>query len=232
MKVYYRLIVDIMKVEIIDTFDGSHTLFVPELNEHYHSIYGAITESKHVFIENGFYKIKKREINIIEMGFGTGLNALLTLIEAIKSKINVYYYSIDSNPLNTEIINKLNYINRINGGEELKSIYKKFHECKWNEDCKINEYFILHKKFMDIISENPEGEFDLVDYDAFAPSKQPELWTDLVLKKFYMIMRHGGILTTYCASGSVKRTLRNIGFEVIVLPGPPGKREMINAIKK
>jgi len=220
-----------MKIELKITNDGSSTLYVPQLNEHYHSIHGAITESLHVFIKNGFYKIYKPKIDIIEMGFGTGLNAFLTFLETLKQKIFVYYYSIDLFPLNEYLFKKLNYIEVMNIDKNIKKYFYKFHECEWNKDYVVNDYFVLHKRLIDITAKNPEGKFDIVYYDAFAPSKQPEVWSEEVLKKFYNVMRCKGIFTTYCASGKVKRALHNIGFEVNVLPGPPNKREMINAIK-
>lgn len=220
-----------MKVELVITKDGSSTLYVPELNEHYHSVHGAIFESLHVFIENGFRKIKKQEIRVIEMGFGTGLNAFLTFIESTRNKVKVYYNSLDMFPLNKDVYDKLNYIEILQVDDYLKVFFKKFHEYTWNKEHKVNDYFILRKSLLDVTKNEIYGEYDIVYYDAFAPSKQPEVWSEEVLKKFYNVLCKGGILTTYCASGKVKRTLQNIGFEVQTLPGPPNKREMINAIK-
>lgn len=220
-----------MKVELVITQDGSSTLYVPELNEHYHSVHGAITESLHVFIENGFKKINKPEVKIIEMGFGTGLNVFLTFVESSKRKVKVYYNSIDLFPLEKEVVDNLNYTDILQLDDSLKDVYKKFHEYLWNEEYKVNDYFVFRKSLIDVTQNDINGEYDIVYYDAFAPSKQPEVWSEEVLKKFYNILCKGGILTTYCASGKVKRTLQNIGFEVQTLPGPPNKREMINAIK-
>jgi tRNA U34 5-methylaminomethyl-2-thiouridine-forming methyltransferase MnmC len=216
--------------KIIMTSDGSHTIFVPELNEHYHSIHGAVQESTIVFIRNGFEFCKADPVNILEIGFGTGLNALLTAISDFHNERKVYYTSIEKYPLPENLIQNLNHFSF--AGAKGKQIFDSIHCSKWGFFGKITESFYLKKIECDLIMDNIEGKFDLVYFDAFGPDKQPEMWTIDVLKKIAEVTVASGILVTYSAKGEVKRTLKACGFDVNLLPGPPGKRQMIRAVRQ
>ncbi len=213
------------------TADGSHTLYVKDLNETYHSINGAIQESKHIFINAGFNYLKKPQLKILEVGFGTGLNAFLTLLECIKTKTKIDYTTIETFPLANKIIEQLNYTT------ELKSILKEtklfhlLHQVAWERYQKITSNFQLNKIKVELNNYQTIEQFDLVYFDAFAPQVQPDMWTKSIFEKVYDLMSEGGILVTYCAKGSVKRTLIEVGFNIENLPGPPGKREITRARK-
>jgi len=218
--------------KLIITEDGSHTLFVPSLNEHYHSTYGAVNESMHVFITNGFRNIiqNHEKINILEVGFGTGLNALLTLSEATKNKIQVHYSAYELYPLPYEIYSQLNYAEFLKNNS--LSDFIKLHKAAPSIDVQISEHFTLHKIIENISELKTEKEkYHLVYFDAFAPDIQPELWTKNIFDQIINAMFSGGILTTYCAKGSVKRVLKEVGFVITNPPGPKGKREMTVAVK-
>jgi tRNA U34 5-methylaminomethyl-2-thiouridine-forming methyltransferase MnmC len=216
--------------EIQETTDGSHTIFVPELNEHYHSIHGAVQESKHIFINSGFRFCKADPINIFEVGFGTGLNALLTAINCIEGNRAVYYTSIEKFPLESEVINSLNHHHF--AGEAGLEIYKSIHSAAWNSKVTICKNFHLTKINGDFTIDALPGWFDLIYFDAFGPDKQPEMWTSEMFAKIASVTNNKGILVTYSAKGEVKRNLKACGFEVSLIPGPPGKRQIIRAIKK
>lgn len=222
---------DILKKEIIKTKDGSNTIFVPEFNETYHSIHGAVQESFHVFIRSGLKFITQlNNINVLEVGFGTGLNALLSFIDSEDSTRNIKYTSLEAYPLNWDLVSKLNYIDIIFNGK-YSEIFKKIHKCDWESFYVLSPHFSLRKhnvKLQNILFDN---EFDIVYFDAFAPRVQSELWTEQIFISIYKSLKPGGILVTYCAKGSVKRALRYVGFELQSIPGPPGKREMSRAIK-
>lgn len=217
------------KVLLESTADGSHTLYVPELDEHYHSTNGAVQESTHVFIESGLKLIRKSNINILEIGFGTGLNALLTLKNQEKKTIN--YFTFELYPLPFSIAEKLNYVNCID--ENLSDSFIKMHQQKWNETSNISENFSLTKILDDfsLLAYNHKQVYDLIYFDAFAPNKQEEMWTQTIFDHLYSITNSAGILVTYCAKGSVRRMLQSAGYRVERLPGPPGKREMLRATK-
>lgn len=220
-----------MKILLQLTDDGSHTLFVPELGEHYHSTFGAIQESRHVFLSAGFEYIcsKKQAINLLEVGFGTGLNALLTLLQKGDTPVN--YTAIEAFPLDNRINTELNYPEKLNIPES-GVIFRSLHDAAWEKSVKIVPGFMLtkiHIKLQDFIP-NPE-EFDLVYFDAFAPDVQPELWTTEVFRKLILAMAAGGVLVTYSAKGLVKQNLKAAGFNIERLPGPPGKRHMLRAEK-
>ncbi|MBI9037659.1 MAG: tRNA (5-methylaminomethyl-2-thiouridine)(34)-methyltransferase MnmD [Bacteroidales bacterium] len=217
------------QAEIVQSGDGSHTIFLPNLNETYHSTYGAIEESKHIFIDAGLKTIinSHEEINIFELGFGTGLNAFLTYFEGKNTKIN--YITVESNPLKESFYSKLNY-HKIIDKDNSKEIFLKLHTSDWNRKVAFNENFTIKKindKVQNIKLEN--NNFDLVYFDAFSPDLQPELWTEQVFRKIASAMKINGILLTYSAKGSVKRALKNAGFKVEGLPGPTGKREITRA---
>ena len=215
------------------TSDGSKTIYLKELNEQYHSIHGAYQESKHVYIESGLKTFlnlypNKSHISIMEVGFGTGLNAYLTAIESIKSSQNISYYGIEAHPVKSSEIKALAYEKFIGS---YSSVFHKIHDCVWGKKCKISSTFYMIKKldFFSNISYN--DLFDIIYFDAFGPRVQPELWNTSILKIMYNALKSKGILTTYCSKGSVRRNMEAIGFKVERLPGPKGKREMLRATK-
>jgi tRNA U34 5-methylaminomethyl-2-thiouridine-forming methyltransferase MnmC len=220
-----------MDRQLVLTEDGSHSLYVPELDEQYHSIHGAIQESEHVFIQSGLALCQKDEINIVELGFGTGLNALLALIYAEKNNRKITYISSEKYPLSAFEYELLNYANRID--PLYNEAFMHLHNCRWNEEVLIGEQFSLVKIIGDFreIELGPLPLFDLVFFDAFAPNKQPDLWNEEVYSKIYDHCNPGAIFVTYCAKGIVRRGLQQVGFAVERIPGPPGKKEMLRAIK-
>ncbi|MFA5651404.1 MAG: tRNA (5-methylaminomethyl-2-thiouridine)(34)-methyltransferase MnmD [Proteiniphilum sp.] len=212
--------------------DGSHTLFVPSLNEHYHSTRGAIRESRHVFIEAGLQPCDKQEIELLEIGFGTGLNALLTLLEAEERGKRVTYTAIERYPLGLDDAKKLNYAEQLVPTRE--ELFLQLHTSAWGDRVEITPTFHLKKLKVSAhqLSEfHPETLFNVIYYDAFAPGKQPEMWTIEIFERLYALSDKGAPLTTYCAKGDVRRMLQTVGYRVERLPGPPGKREMLRATK-
>lgn len=227
-----------MKREIQITKDGSHTISIPQKHLTYHSVYGAVQESKHVFINAGLkyalsqFSIEKNNaVYVFEMGFGTGLNALLTLQMSAKENRSIKYTSVELFPLQSDEIQPLNYVEQLRD-ETLAQPFFLLHSCAWNEDVMITPLFTLHKQNTSLLNTIFNNQFHLIYYDAFAPDAQPELWKAEVFEKLYHTLFSGGILVTYCCKGSVKRALQSVGFRVEKLPGPPGKREMIRAIKE
>lgn len=233
--VFYTLVFNyvMIKNNIIipeQTTDGSITLYLPELDEHYHSTKGAMTEALHVYIDLAFRHFLSQQnqahtmpIRVFEVGFGTGLNALLTLKNAKEENVNVHYSSVELYPLQTELLDALNY-----GDPQSLQL---LHQAPWNAPHAITPNFELHKLQADLLTMNIPCA-DVVYFDAFAPEKQPELWTPAVFQKIYEAMSPGGVLTTYCAKGAVRRALQQVGFFVERMPGPAnGKREVLRAIK-
>jgi tRNA U34 5-methylaminomethyl-2-thiouridine-forming methyltransferase MnmC len=214
---------------LIRTSDGSHTLFVPELNEHYHSIHGAVQESRFVFIQNGFDTCKANPANIFEVGFGTGLNVLLTAIESNKGERIVRYTSFEKYPVSEELVKTLNH--SLFAGKEGETIYHSIHSAPWNIWTNICKNFQLLKIKGDFTIDPLTGSYDLIYFDAFGPDKQPEMWTEKMFEKIASITKKNCIFVTYSAKGAVKRNLQYNGFKVTLLPGPPGKRQMIRAVK-
>lgn len=213
------------------TADGSNTLYVPELNEHYHSVKGALTESAHIFIQMGLNHAQAANPRVLEIGFGTGLNAFLTLLEAEKNQRAIHFTSIERFPLSEDIVRKLSYPETI-APEECEKFYA-LHTAPWNQEVKISPYFTLHKIEGDFTHFSFSEYYDVVYFDAFAPEKQPEMWSQPLFDNLYRQMNPGGILTTYCAKGVVRRMLQAAGFTVERLPGPPGgKREILRATKE
>lgn len=212
------------------TEDGSHTLFVKGLDESYHSIHGAIQESMHVFIKQGLLTVNRPSVRILELGFGTGLNAVLTLAEALPKQLDIYYHAVEKYPLKEPEYSLLNYEKLIVGLPE--GILHRVHSCPWEEPVKISEMFTLYKEEADFRSMKLPSHFNLIYFDAFSPDKQPELWTSEVISKIGLVADPGAILVTYSAKGLVRRTLDSCGFEVYKLAGPTGKREMIRARKR
>lgn len=221
-----------MQTTLEITEDGSHTLFVPLLNEHYHSTHGAIQEAEHVFIDTGFRTCPKNEINVLEIGFGTGLNAFLTMLEAEKTGKKTDYTSLELYPIPVADTEKLNYPALTDVSK--KDDFLKLHRAAWGEWEQITLYFSLLKlqtDFSDPSKFKPEKTFDVIFFDAFAPEKQPDMWTQEIFNTLYNLSAPRAVLTTYCAKGAVRRMLQTAGFAVERLPGPPGKREMLRARK-
>ena len=219
-----------MERKVIITKDGSHSISIPEMNVTYHSIHGAIQESKHVFIEAGLRYASELfnrlgPLHILEVGFGTGLNALLTLIEADKIKMDVYYSALEIYPLTQQEYNLLNYCEALN--VSLQNVFEQLHECVWEKEAHILPNFSLFKTNQSLLNFTTDQFYDLVYFDAFAPSSQPELWTKQVFEKLYAMMSSNGILVTYCSKGDVRRAMQSAGFAVEKIRGPVGKREMI-----
>ncbi|MEA1885972.1 MAG: tRNA (5-methylaminomethyl-2-thiouridine)(34)-methyltransferase MnmD [Bacteroidota bacterium] len=217
-------------LKIISTSDGSNTLYVPELDEYYHSTFGAVSESKHVFIESGYKSISCKTVKIFEMGFGTGLNALLTLLESLNDKREVDYVSLEKYPLNEDVYKKLNYSTLLQDNES--TYFNLLHECPWEISCSITDNFRLLKIEKDLREIKFDMAFDIVYYDAFAPDKQPEMWSYDILSLVSSLTKAGGIFVTYSAKGQLKRDLKKLGFLVENLEGPTGKREITRAVKK
>lgn len=216
-------------LQIVMTSDGSQTLFIPAMDEHYHSVNGAVQESEFIFVNAGFNFSKADPLFLFEVGFGTGLNVLLTAVMNLGSKREVYYTSIEKFPLPDDIIRSLNYGDIV--PKDGKLIFDRIHSCQWNMPCEISEKFTLNKISGDLLTQNITGKYNLIYFDAFGPDKQPEMWSDEVFEKIAGHTLNNGVLVTYSAKGEVKRRLRKYGFEVTLLPGPPGKRQIIRAIK-
>jgi len=220
------------KRKIFTTEDGSASLIDLELDETYHSRHGALSESIHVFIEHGLLSLNHSggKFRVLEIGFGTGLNAWLTFIEAQKNKYDIYYCGLEPFPVDELILQKLNY-HSMHGKEKYKEHFFVMHRADWDQQVAISDHFKLHKRACKIQDFDDKHSFDLVYFDAFAPQKQPEMWNYEVLKKVCAHMITGGVLVTYCAKGQFKRDLKALGMKVESPPGPPGKREMVRAIK-
>lgn len=211
------------------TADGSHTLFVPSLDEHYHSVNGAIQESRHVFIEAGWKQVCKELVQLLEIGFGTGLNAFLTLLEAEASGKKVTYYTVERYPLEEELTGLLNYPDVLAPGRD--SWFRALHLAPWDTPVPVTPCFTLHKIAGDSNACPLPSGLDLIYFDAFAPDKQPGIWNPEIFARLYRHTAAGGILTTYCAKGAVRRMMQAAGYVVERIPGPAGKREMLRARK-
>ena len=216
-------------LEIVTTEDGSTTVYVPDLEEHYHSIHGAIRESMHVFIQNGLLASGCRDAKIFEMGFGTGLNALLTCLEAPRRDIKIHYDGIEAFPLDADLVQELNFAKFLPGPAH--DVFHAIHACEWERSHSMNKNFSIRKIKGDIQSFSPSDRYDLIYFDAFNPRVQPELWSLEIFRKMHGMLRPGGILTTYSASGMVRRNMRDAGLHVEKRHGPPGKREMLLATR-
>jgi len=223
-----------MSLNIINTSDGSHTLYNEKLNETYHSIHGAIQESEHIYIESGIkYFIntqKKKNIRILEVGFGTGLNFLLTYKLSLSHTYTIHYNTIESNPLKMEIVNKLNYIDML--GEKYRDVFTLMHSQKSDKEIGVSSKLFFNKQILRLEEFQSKKKYDIIFFDAFAPSKQPDIWNAKNLQKVYDAMEKDAILVTYCSSVKFKKTLEELGYKVEVISGPPGKKEMVRASKK
>jgi len=217
-----------LKREIITTSDGSTTIHIPEMEEHYHSTHGAIQEAYHVFINNGLKEVTKNEIAVLEIGFGTGLNCFITFLETEKT---IDYVGIEAYPVTDEEVLKMNYVSELKATDKAV-VFEKMHKVSWEEKHLIKDGFYLTKRkqfFKDISDEN---EYDIIYFDAFGPRKQPDLWTEEIFAKMYKALKSEGVLVTYSAKGDVRRAMLAVGFNVEKLQGPPGKRHMLKAVKK
>lgn len=226
-----------MKREILITSDGSTTIHLPDWNEQYHSKHGAIQEAYHVFIEAGLHKAREdfisasqNDLTILEIGFGTGLNAFITYLESKKNTLTVDYVGIEGYPINNEEIQKLNYVTQLDANN-FQDIFNRMHFISWEEKHQISDTFSLLKRKQFFENIEDQNTFDLIYFDAFGATNQPELWTEIIFKKMYNALKNKGILVTYAAKGSVRRAMLAVGFTVERLPGPPGKREMLRATK-
>jgi tRNA U34 5-methylaminomethyl-2-thiouridine-forming methyltransferase MnmC len=221
-----------MKREIVETGDGSKTIRIVDLDENYHSSHGALQEALHVFIKNGLLEFKeKSQISIFEMGLGTGLNAFLSGIKANELKLKIEYSGVEAFPVSEDEIIALGYAQLV-GGENVE-LYKKIHSSSWGKMNEISAFFALKKIKNQLQNLELEKEsFDIIYYDAFGPRAQDEMWSVELFKKMYDSLKVGGFLVTYCAKGQVKRNMKEVGFTIEPLPGPPGKREMTRAWKK
>lgn len=221
--------------QLIITKDGSHTVSIPELNVTYHSHHGAIQESLHVFINAGLKYVLDTDnlpvIYIFEMGFGTGLNALLTLIEAERLQQAVHYTTIELYPLQEGEINSLNFCEQLKRSD-LDSAFQRLHQCEWEKDVIITPFFTFNKIKVSLFDFTTYQRFNVIYYDSFAPSAQPEHWTMEVFGKLFSILLPGGIFVTYCSKSIVRKAMQAAGFMVTKIQGPWGKREMIRAIRK
>lgn len=220
-----------MKREIIQTSDGSTTIHLPDWNENYHSKHGAIQEAKHVFIKNGLSLFEGRSVSILEIGFGTGLNAFITFLETQNSTQSIEYVGVEAYPVSFEEVEQMNYISELDA-ENQSAIFKRMHESEWDVNVKISDAFSLtkRKQFFNEIAD--VEQFDLIYFDAFGFRVQPELWSTEIFQKMYNALKPGSYLVTYAARGVVKRSMMEVGFTVEKLEGPPGKREMFRAYKK
>jgi len=221
-----------MKIELRLTLDGSHTLYLDEQDEHYHSTFGAIQESAHVFIQEGLSRFHQGELCIFEIGFGTGLNCYLTMLAAQKQDQRIRYCAVEKYPLPDQVYHQLNFGTQMKGGSS--ELFSALHKASWNQETEICKNFYLNKISCDLLQMRyePLPDFDLVYFDAFSPVRQPELWEQIVFERLFAKMKNNSILVTYCAKGVVRRTLQAVGFEVERIPGPPGKREMLRANKR
>lgn len=221
-----------MKRTLLKTGDGSYTLHIPEWDEQYHSKHGAIAEALHVFIKEGLYhwsaKNAATEVSILEIGFGTGLNAFLTFLETEKSIFKIDYTGVEAYPLSLTEIQKLNYSLLLNASEE---IFLQLHKVTWEERTVISKKFKLTKQNKLFTEINAENSFNLIYFDAFGIRVQPELWTEAIFQKMYNSLKQKGVLVTYAANGNARRAMQAVGFSVERLPGPPGKKEMLRGTK-
>lgn len=221
--------------QIRRTEDGSPTLYNPSIGEHYHSIHGAVQESRHIFVEAALRHRLTRplyedKLNILELGFGTGLNALMTLEVALGEGLRVHYTSLELYPVPESVYRSLDFPLEL---KESKAYLERLHDAKWNEPQAIEgaENFVLEKRLIDMLCYDPSQVFDVVYFDAFSPESQGELWSEEFFRRLYEASRSGTVLTTYCAKGEVRRRLQRSGWLVERLPGPPGKREILRATK-
>lgn len=219
-----------MKREIVITNDGSVTIYLPDMDENYHSRYGAIQEAYHVFIKNGLALTEGRSVSILEIGFGTGLNCFITYLESLKTGQEINYTGVEAYPILPEETVQLNYVSQLDADDK-QEIFNKMHASGWGEKIVLNEKFSLTKRqqlFQDIDDKN---QYDLIYFDAFGYPTQPELWSEEIFAIMYAALKSEGILVTYACRTVIKKAMLSAGFTVKKVPGPPGKREMLIAFK-
>lgn len=216
--------------EIKKTADGSVTIFLPEWDESYHSKHGAIQEANHVFIDKGLHFVNKTKLSVLEIGFGTGLNALLTLIEAKSKNLSIDYVGVEAFPISQEEVETLNYTETLDA-QVFQADFNKLHTCDWEVKHHINENFSLTKNQMHFEQIKYKKQFDLIYFDAFGYRVQPELWSETIFKIMFDALKLDGVLVTYACRNPIKRAMEAAGFQTEKLPGPPGKREMLRAVK-
>ena len=219
-----------MKRRVIDTADGSKTILIEDWQEQYHSIHGAVQEAYHVFIKMGLHAAEQKDLSVLEMGFGTGLNALITFLEAGKKKLRIQYHGIEKYPVSEEELQLLNYVEVLQE-QGLEQVFRKMHKLPWEVTTPLSNNFTLTKTQIDFRELRENSRYHLIYFDAFGPRVQPELWTVEIFKNLYNALLPNGILVTYSSTGSVRRAMEQCGFVVEKLPGPPGKREMLRAGK-
>ena len=219
--------------KIFITEDGSHSVYSDKYGVSYHSKFGALKETQHVFINAAlrFKAVVQQQISILEIGFGTGLNTFITFLESQKRNLTIKYHAIEAYPLSLELARQLNYTKLIDTGDNQEELFLKLHQTPWDVPVVLSDQFIFKKELKKFEEIDCENQFDIIYFDAFAPEAQPELWNEAMMRKMYKALHPEGILTTYCAKGAVKRTMKAVGFDIEALPGPPGKREMTRATK-
>ena len=220
-----------MKREILTTLDGSTTIHLPDWDESYHSKHGAIQEAYHVFIKSGLSLFEGKSVSILEIGFGTGLNAFITYLEAEKANQNINYIGVEAYPILLDEALQMNYVSELNASDKV-AVFNEMHQSLWDEKYSVSNNFTLTKRkqfFQDISDVN---QFDLIYFDAFGFRVQPELWSFEIFRKMFTSLKSGGVLVTYACRGSIKKAMLDSGFVVEKLPGAPGKREMLRGIKK
>ncbi|HEY6144181.1 MAG TPA: tRNA (5-methylaminomethyl-2-thiouridine)(34)-methyltransferase MnmD [Flavobacterium sp.] len=219
-----------MKRNIIQTRDGSTTIHIEEWDECYHSRFGAIQEALHVFIKNGLDLFENNAVSILEIGFGTGLNAFVTFLESLKTNQIIDYVGVEAYPVSVEEVSLMNYVAELNAEKE-RAIFEKMHECNWEEKVVFGNDFSLTKRKQFFADINDVVKFDLIYFDAFGFDVQPELWSTAIFQKMYDALKPKGVLVTYAARTVIKKSMIEAGFTVEKLPGAPGKREMFRARK-
>lgn len=219
-----------MQREIIQTHDGSTTIHIKEWDECYHSKHGAIQEAQHVFIKNGLSLFQNKEVSVLEIGFGTGLNAFITFLEARKMNQSINYVGVEAYPISAEELGSMNYVEEL-GAKVEAEVFEKMHKCNWEEKVDLSDHFSVTKRKQFFAEINDLDAFDLIYFDAFGYRVQPELWSTAIFSKMYAALKDNGVLVTYAARGVIKRSMIEAGFTVEKMAGPPGKREMFRATK-
>lgn len=219
-----------MKRKIIQTADGSSSLLIEDWGETYHSRHGAIQEAKHVFIQNGLSLIKEQSVAVLEIGFGTGLNAFITFLEAEERKLKIDYVGVEAYPILKEEADKLNYVSQLQANQ-YDAQFKLMHASQWGVNTVISEQFSLTKRQQYFNEIDDNNRFELIYFDAFGFQYQPELWSVEIFRKMFEALKPNGILVTYACRSTIKRAMQEAGFSTKKLAGPPGKREMLKAEK-
>ena len=219
-----------MKRVVVHTADGSTSIHLPDWNESYHSKHGAIQEAQHVFIKNGMDLFQNQSLSILEIGFGTGLNAFITLLESPKRQLTIQYTGVEAYPVTLLEVQAMNYVAELHAHNQAH-LFDELHSCAWEKEVVLTPTFYLTKRQQRIQDIQDKQQFDLIYFDAFGYRVQPELWSDEIFQSMYSALKPNGVLVTYAATGAVRRSMLAAGFTVEKLAGPPGKREMLRATK-